>query len=183
MAAALGNLAELTAEGDPAAAEALFRQQLELRQRTLGEGHPAVASSLGALVRLGDLDGRSAEVEPLARRALEILEASLHPDHPALADALELVASLNESAGNTEQATTLLERVLRIREDSLGWSHPAVAPALDALAARGTTWTRAIAPSGWTLPSHVSVMTGVHPSWHGHVAPDRRHGPPLPTLA
>ncbi|MCI4330735.1 MAG: sulfatase-like hydrolase/transferase [Thermoplasmata archaeon] len=39
-------------------------------------------------------------------------------------------------------------------------------PALDRLAAHGTTFERAVAPSNWTLPSHMSLMTGTYPSVH-----------------
>ncbi len=42
-------------------------------------------------------------------------------------------------------------------------------PALGALAARSTVFTRAIAPSPWTLPSHASMFTGRWPTelWAG----------------
>ena len=79
----------------------------------------------------------------------------------------------------------LLVSLDTVRADAvghLGQVHDTT-PRLDELAARGTTWTQAIAPASWTLPAHVSVMTGRYPSWHGHTAMDRRHGPPLPTLA
>lgn len=41
------------------------------------------------------------------------------------------------------------------------------APTLDALAKRGYTFTNAVAASSWTLPSAMSLMTGVYPSRHG----------------
>ena len=40
-------------------------------------------------------------------------------------------------------------------------------PFLDGLAAESTLFTRATAPSNWTLPSHVSLFTGLYPSHHG----------------
>lgn len=40
-------------------------------------------------------------------------------------------------------------------------------PAIDALARRGTYFPRAVAPSNWTVPSHMSLFTGTYPSAHG----------------
>jgi arylsulfatase A-like enzyme len=44
---------------------------------------------------------------------------------------------------------------------------PGVTPAFDALAAIGTRYTRAFAPSGWTLPSHATLFTGLGIERHG----------------
>jgi hypothetical protein len=40
-------------------------------------------------------------------------------------------------------------------------------PNLDALAAGGVRYARAFAPSGWTLPSHASLLTGLGVERHG----------------
>jgi arylsulfatase A-like enzyme len=47
-----------------------------------------------------------------------------------------------------------------------GLPRTARAPNLEGLASRGTTFERAVAPSNWTLPSHMSIMTGTYPSVH-----------------
>jgi arylsulfatase A-like enzyme len=47
-------------------------------------------------------------------------------------------------------------------------------PRLDALAARGARFTHACSTSSWTLPAHVSIMTGQHPVVHGVLDGDRR---------
>jgi len=39
-------------------------------------------------------------------------------------------------------------------------------PVLDGLARTGTTWTGAVAPSNWTIPSHMSIFTGAYPNAH-----------------
>ena len=39
-------------------------------------------------------------------------------------------------------------------------------PNIDRLVAEGVLFERAIAPSSWTVPSHASVFTGLHPSVH-----------------
>jgi arylsulfatase A-like enzyme len=40
-------------------------------------------------------------------------------------------------------------------------------PVLDALARSGTIFPKAVAPSNWTIPSHMSIFTGAYPSAHG----------------
>ena len=56
-----------------------------------------------------------------------------------------------------------------LREDHVsyaGYSRPTT-PNLDALAAQGVTFTNAIAPCSWSLPSHVSLVTGRFLYEHG----------------
>jgi hypothetical protein len=50
---------------------------------------------------------------------------------------------------------------------SSGGGPLAKTPAIDALTAGGTAIPRGVAPSNWTLPSHVSLFTGRAPSEHG----------------
>ena len=52
------------------------------------------------------------------------------------------------------------------RVSAYGYPRPTT-PALDALAARGVVFENASAPSPWTLPSHVSLLTGLYPQTHG----------------
>ncbi len=62
-----------------------------------------------------------------------------------------------------------------LRADRLGCyggPHP-TSPAIDAMAREGTLLTHAFSSSAWTLPSHMTMMTGLYPSAHG-VNPDRR---------
>ncbi|HZY71192.1 MAG TPA: sulfatase [Thermoplasmata archaeon] len=57
-----------------------------------------------------------------------------------------------------------------VRAKSVGLSggrNVACTPNLDGLAARGTNFPRAVAPSNWTVPSHMSIFTGRYPSAHG----------------
>lgn len=81
----------------------------------------------------------------------------------------------------------LLVSLDTMRADAAGCLGQALGttPNLDMLAARGTLFSQAISAAPWTLPSHVSMMTGVLPSWHGRTDVLRldRDLPPLPTLA
>ena len=52
-------------------------------------------------------------------------------------------------------------------------------PAIDALARRGRVFDQAIAETPWTLPSHVSMLSGLSPAQHGVVKPSFRVPPSL----
>ncbi len=56
-----------------------------------------------------------------------------------------------------------------LRPDRLGLygARRPTSPALDALAADATVFETVIAPAPWTLPSHTSMMTGLHACVHG----------------
>ena len=55
-------------------------------------------------------------------------------------------------------------------------------PTIDGLAREGTVFSRAVSPANWTLPSHLSIFTGVYPSIHG-VQTFRRLDPTFVTTA
>jgi arylsulfatase A-like enzyme len=76
----------------------------------------------------------------------------------------------------------ILDTLRRDRLSLYGSSHE-TSPRLDDFAARSHVFTRAVAPSHWTIPAHASIFTGEYPSAHGmtqgnHLLTDR-----LPTLA
>ncbi|HEX6792050.1 MAG TPA: sulfatase-like hydrolase/transferase, partial [Candidatus Krumholzibacteria bacterium] len=48
------------------------------------------------------------------------------------------------------------------RLSCMGYDRPTT-PRIDALAAQGALYTRAFATCFWTLPSHASIFTGLHP--------------------
>jgi len=56
-----------------------------------------------------------------------------------------------------------------VRADRLGCygNAKAVTPYLDELASEGILFARARVQTPLTLPSHVSLMTGTYPTWHG----------------
>lgn len=66
----------------------------------------------------------------------------------------------------------LLVTVDTLRADHLSCYgyHRRTSPNLDALAAQGVLVERAFATMGTTLPSHLSIMTGLYPHQHGYVA-------------
>ena len=78
-----------------------------------------------------------------------------------------------------------------LRADHLGLYgyHRDTSPNLDRFAENATVFERCIAPSAWTFPSHVSLLTGLYPRSHGaHLRSDaKKHSlflePELNTLA
>ncbi len=79
----------------------------------------------------------------------------------------------------------ILISVDTLRPDRLGaYGHErATSPTLDRLAEEGVLFTRAVAVSPWTLPSHASLLTGVYPSRHGARDYDHRVSSGVPALA
>ncbi len=72
-----------------------------------------------------------------------------------------------------------------LRPDHLGaygYARP-TSPHIDRLAAAGTLFTHAVAPSSWTKPSVASLFTSRSPSEHGAVSFHRHLSADLPTLA
>ncbi|MDF1800218.1 MAG: sulfatase-like hydrolase/transferase [Planctomycetota bacterium] len=85
----------------------------------------------------------------------------------------------------------LLVSIDTLRADALGTygAEFDTSPVIDALAARGVQCQDATSPTSWTLPSHVSMLTGLSISAHGMcderllmpgwVGPDAATAPPL----
>jgi arylsulfatase A-like enzyme len=73
-------------------------------------------------------------------------------------------------AGTTERRPTIvLISIDCLRADHVGaygYPHPTT-PTIDALARGGTLFEKAFSTAPWTLPSHMSMLTGLLPSLHG----------------
>ena len=65
---------------------------------------------------------------------------------------------------------------------SYGYERP-TSPFIDSLATAGLRWDHARSPSPWTLPSHVTMLSGVLPHHHLSVEDDIGIAPDLPLLA
>ena len=102
-------------QGRYAEAEPLFRQALDIMERTKGPEHLDVAIILNNLGELYYMQGRYVEAEPLYQRALAIKEKVLGPDDLALATTLENYAALLSRTNREDQATTLAARAKGIR--------------------------------------------------------------------
>jgi arylsulfatase A-like enzyme len=81
--------------------------------------------------------------------------------------------------------SVVLVSIDTLRPDHLrcyGYGRP-TSPHLDALAAAGTLFERAYAPSSWTLPSHTSMLSGLSPFRHGAVDASVRIPDHVPLVA
>lgn len=100
--------------------------------------------------------------------------------------ALWLLAACSPPGADLRPATgLLLISVDTLRADRLGaYGYPRpTSPQIDGLASGGTLFTRASASSPWTIPSHMSLITGLYPHRHGVTAEQLRLPQDVPTLA
>lgn len=82
--------------------------------------------------------------------------------------------SISEPAGQSRDAKPGGPNVVLISIDSLRADHLSsygyprqTSPNIDRLAAEGVLFSQAISTTSWTLPSHVSLLTGLLPEAHG----------------
>jgi CHAT domain-containing protein len=95
------------AVGEYAKVEPLLQEALRIRQKVLGEEHPATANSLGNLAGLYQAMGEYAKAEPLCREALRIWQKVLGQEHPNTEVSLENLALLEIDLGRIDEATAL----------------------------------------------------------------------------
>ena len=107
---------------------------LAIREKTLGENHPAVAATLNNLAVLYGKRGKYKDAEPLCKRALEIREKVLGSDHPDVAKQLNNLALLCQNQGKYEEVEKYYQRALSIYETKLGQDDPNVAKTKNNLA-------------------------------------------------
>jgi arylsulfatase A-like enzyme len=90
--------------------------------------------------------------------------------HLLLGLAASLPLACGDPAAPTEERPSFLLVVIdTLRADAVSayGEVEGTTPYLDALAQEGLRFTRAMAPSPWTLPSHATLFTGVGPEQHG----------------
>jgi arylsulfatase A-like enzyme len=74
-----------------------------------------------------------------------------------------------------------IDTLRRDHVGAYGYARPTT-PRLDALAAQGLVLEDAVSASSWTLPAHLSMLTGVDPGVHGGVDMDHGFNRRLPIL-
>lgn len=103
-------------------------------EKSYGNDHPNVATSLNNLAELYKTQGQYSLAETLYKRLLAIREKSLGLDHPDLAMTLNALGWLYNIQERYDKAEPLLKNALAIREKALGPDHPDVAESLVSLA-------------------------------------------------
>ncbi len=107
-----------------AAAIALYRRALLLREQELGADDPLYATTLQNLSDSLVESGEYEEAESLCARALAIRERVLGPEHRDVATTLHNLAVLRMHQGRNGEAEPYLRRDLAITEKLLGPDHP-----------------------------------------------------------
>ncbi len=140
------------------------------RLRLGPSGGTLVALLVAALSAVGFLSGGA-----LARKG-GALRASVERTGSAAASA---------SAVAVRRPNIVLISIDSLRADHLGcygWKHD-TSPSIDLLASRGVRFARAWATTSWTLPSHVSMLTGRSLLGHGVLESGDAIPPSVPLLA
>jgi len=96
---------------------------LEIRERVLGEEHPAVATTLDTIAWFHLSAGNYAEAESLYRKALTIREKALGEDDPYVALSLNSLGRVYRVTGRYGDAETHYRKALAILEKKYGTEH------------------------------------------------------------
>ncbi len=88
-------------------------------------------------------------------------------------------------AGDPKRPDVVLISIDSLRPDHLSsYGHKRdTSPTIDALAEDGLRFTHALSASPWTLPSHMTMMTGLWPTEHQIIEDDRRLTSSVPVIA
>src|SRR5262245_28956846 len=108
--------------------------------------------------------------------------------------ALALLASCGEGGGAAPPSAPVAPAAARsvvlvsldtLRADHLGCYGYAreTSPAIDSLAQRGALFEEDVSSSSWTVPAHMSMLTGLYPRSHGVDEHGKRLAPQTTTLA
>jgi len=103
-----------------------------------------------------------------------------------LASSLVLAClALSACGGEAPRPHVILISIDTLRADHLscyGYERE-TSPFLDRLAARGLLFERAFSSAPWTLPAHLTMLTGLFPDQHGVVSEELALGRDVPLLA
>jgi arylsulfatase A-like enzyme len=91
-------------------------------------------------------------------------------------------ASPPEAARRANVIILSLDTLRADRLGCYGYDRP-TSPALDALAERSVRFDRVFAETSWTLPSHMTLFTGRHPTSHGVIDTQYQLAEHIPTFA
>ncbi|MBL9104635.1 MAG: serine/threonine protein kinase [Myxococcales bacterium] len=114
-------------KGEFDTADGYLRRALEIRRKTLGNDHPAAASSLHDLGNNDYRRARYAEAERSLGEALAIRKRVLGPEHKRVADTENSLGAVDYAEGEHVDARLHYARALEIRKKALGEEHPLTA--------------------------------------------------------
>jgi tetratricopeptide (TPR) repeat protein/tRNA A-37 threonylcarbamoyl transferase component Bud32 len=120
--------------GEYPTAEPHFQLARQLRERELGEEHPATLASMSNLAYLYVEQGRYVEAEPLCIKTLEIRRRVLGEEHPATLASINNLAHLYSGEGRYDEAEALYLKTLEVRKRVLGEEDLSTITSMDYLA-------------------------------------------------
>ncbi len=159
--------------GAPSLGEETLPSSVELQVEVEREGDPVLVFS-GLLRRHAANRWQDHEVDltPWAGKSVRLklrsrFKAAGSPEGAALVAWGDPVVSDRKRASN--RPALVLVSVDCLRADHVGaYGYPRpTTPEIDAVAREGTVFESAFATASWTLPSHMSMLTGLVPSLHG----------------
>ena len=119
------NLAKLLWEGGRLGeGEALLREAVEVKRRTIGGDHRNTLASIGELASILMNQGKLAEAEPLFREALDGSRRTLGDAHPDTLTSIGNLASILQAQGKQAEAEPLCREALDGLRRTLGDAHP-----------------------------------------------------------
>ncbi len=153
----------------PGAIAARSGDAAELVVRVDGEQALATRVAGARLAEKADVAPLEVDLARFAGRRVEVaLAARSESDVVAFFGAPELLGT-DEPDEPLGRRNLLLISLDTLRADHVGCygDRRGLTPNLDALAAEGLRFASVLSPSSWTLPAHMSLMTGQHPIVHG----------------
>ncbi len=121
-------------KGEYKKAEGLYKKDLLIREKVLGEEHPSTAISYNNLAMVYDSQGKYKEAEELYKKILLVNEKVLGEEHPDTATSYNNLASVYGNQGKYQEAEELYKKALLISEKVLGEGHPDTATSYNNLA-------------------------------------------------
>jgi arylsulfatase A-like enzyme len=133
------------------------------------------------LLRLQYANASAFSIASLPRRTFDDsrIESRMKPPTVRTVLILTLLAAVSGCSRKPDAPparNAILISIDTLRADHLGCYgyERATSPAIDAFAARGALFRQAVSSSGWTVPAHMTMLTGFDPLVHG------AHGYPSP---
>lgn len=118
-------------QGQPAEAEALRREAIDLQRAAFPEGHPDLARGLNNLAQSLRRQRKINEAESLAGQALAMQERLLGGEHLDVARTLNTLATLARYRGEYDKAEALYRRSIAIRQTHVGEDDAGLAKTLN----------------------------------------------------
>ena len=121
-------------QGKLSDAEALYREALDGRRRTLGDAHPGTLNSINNMAGLLQDQGKLSDAEALYREALDGRRRTLGDAHPDTLGSINNMAVMLKAQGKLSDAEALYREALDGLRRTLGDAHPGMLRSINGLA-------------------------------------------------